>query len=422
VGAQRKHDLDRRLEAYFAALPSCSLKAALKRSIGNWQAYAAVTGSAMAMVTNASASRIGNGLPGISPDPIASARTNKELLAARDAVFMQRFLMASPGKTVPASQAQAPSISPGGIVPLDGSENIIQPGEWVSIFGSNLANGTTMSNGDFPTSLSGTSVEIDGKPAFLLFVSPGQINLQAPDDSARGKVSVVVTTASGSAPSSVTLSEFAPSFVLLGGKYVSGIILRPNHSGGFGGGSYDILGPSGSSFGYPTVAAQAGDTVELYAVGLGPTTPLVQAGKPYSGAAPISNLIDLYINNILVRPTFVGLSSAGLYQINLTVPSGLGTGDVPISAMNGGLQTQAGFCFRFGLDLTRAELVSARWARVELVRASDSDLAAVGVVAGVQAAVEAADPGGVQGAGRSDAHPIHTSPSCDLGQSGTLRL
>jgi uncharacterized protein (TIGR03437 family) len=231
------------------------------------------------------------------------------------------------------------------VVPLDSSVNTIQPGEIVSIYGNNLANQIAYWNGNFPTSLGGTRVQIDGKDAYLISVSPGQINLQAPDDITRGTVSVVLTTASGSATSSVTLSEFAPSFALLDAKHVSGIILRSDRSGHFGGGAYDILGPSGSSLGYPTVTARAGDTIELYAVGLGPTTPTVHAGKPFSGAAPINSLIDLYINRVLVRPTFVGLSSAGLYQINLTVPHGLGTGDVPIYAVIGGMQTQPGVLF-----------------------------------------------------------------------------
>jgi uncharacterized protein (TIGR03437 family) len=43
-----------------------------------------------------------------------------------------------------------------------------------------------------------------------------------------------------------------------------------------------------------------------------------------------------------VIPTFAGLSSAGLYQINLTVPAGLGTGDLSLTATVGGVQTQAG--------------------------------------------------------------------------------
>ena len=171
--------------------------------------------------------------------------------------------------------------------------------------------------------------------------------MQAPDDTATGTVPVVVTTSAGSATATVTLSPFAPSFDLLDTKHVSGIILRPNGSGAYGKGanSYDILGPTGTSLGYPTVAAQAGDTVELFGGGFGPTTPIVPAGAPFSSSAPINNTLTLYINNVAVKTTFVGLSSAGLYQINLKVPDGLGQGDVPIQAVVGGMQTQPGVLF-----------------------------------------------------------------------------
>jgi len=52
--------------------------------------------------------------------------------------------------------------------------------------------------------------------------------------------------------------------------------------------------------------------------------------------------VTLRINNVAVTPSFAGLSSAGLYQLNLTVPSGLGTGDVSLQAGVGGVQTPAG--------------------------------------------------------------------------------
>ena len=68
MGATRKLDLDRRLEAYFATLRSSSLREALKRSAGNWQTYAAVTGSAMAMATSASAAAA-SATSGWSPSP-----------------------------------------------------------------------------------------------------------------------------------------------------------------------------------------------------------------------------------------------------------------------------------------------------------------------------------------------------------------
>src|SRR5262249_10562833 len=128
----------------------------------------------------------------------------------------------------------------------------------------------------------------------------------------------------------VTLSDFAPSFILLAPRFVSGIILRSDGSGAFGGGTYDILGPTGASFGYPTVSAQAGDIVELFGVGFGPTTPAVPAGAVFLGTSPVNNPVSLYINNVLIQPTFVGVTSAGLYQINLIVPPGLGEGAVPI--------------------------------------------------------------------------------------------
>jgi uncharacterized protein (TIGR03437 family) len=191
-------------------------------------------------------------------------------------------------------------------------------------------------------SLGGTSVMIDGNPAYLSYVSPTQINLQAPNDANTGPVPVVVTTAAGVATSTVTLAQFAPSLFLLDGKHVAGIIPRSDGSGAYSGGSYDILGPTGSSLGYPTVAAKAGDVIELYGTGFGPTIPAVTPGQAFSGAASTTNPVQLLINNVGVTPSFAGLSSAGVYQINVTVPPGLGAGDVPLVATVAGAQTPAG--------------------------------------------------------------------------------
>jgi uncharacterized protein (TIGR03437 family) len=244
-----------------------------------------------------------------------------------------RIRLLTPGAIPP------PSIAQGGIVPVYSTVTTIQPGEWVSIYGTSLAGSTVIWNGDFPISLGGTNVTINGKAAYLLYVSPGQIDLQSPDDAATGTVSVVVTTASGSSGSTVTLAQFGPSFSLLDAKHVAGTILRSNGSGTYGGGTYDILGPTGNSLGYATVAAKAGDTVELFGVGFGPTSQAVPAGQVFSGQTPTTNPVKLLVNNVSVTPSFVGLSSAGLYQINLIVPAGLGTGDVSLVATVGGVQT-----------------------------------------------------------------------------------
>jgi uncharacterized protein (TIGR03437 family) len=240
------------------------------------------------------------------------------------------------------SNTPKPSIFAGGVVPVYSTVNTVQPGEWVSIYGENLASATAVWNSDFPTSLGGASVTIDGKSAYLWYVSSGQINVQVPDDTKTGSVPVVVTTSGGSATSSVNLASVAPAFLLLDSKHVTGIILRSNGSGAYGGGTYDIIGPTGSSLGYRTVAAKAGDIVELYATGFGPTISPVPAGKAFSGAAWAVDAVNVKIGSWNVTPSFAGLSGAGLVQINLTIPGGQGTGDVPLVATVGGVQTPSG--------------------------------------------------------------------------------
>ena len=139
-----------------------------------------------------------------------------------------------------------------------------------------------------------------------------------------------------------TYRSLHPLQLLLDARHVTGIILRANGSGAYGGGTYDIVGPTGSSLGYATVAARAGDIVELFGVGFGPTTPSVLAGQAFSGAAPTKNTVQLAINGTPVIASFAGLSSAGLYQINVTIPVGLGAGDLSFLATVGGVQTQPG--------------------------------------------------------------------------------
>jgi uncharacterized protein (TIGR03437 family) len=137
------------------------------------------------------------------------------------------------------------------------------------------------------------------------------------------------------------MAAAAPSFLLLDDKHVAAIILRADHSGAYGGGTYDILGPTGTSLGYRTVAAKAGDILELFGIGFGPTNPTVPAGQAFSGAAGTTNAVQIAVHGIGVTPAFAGLTSAGLYQINLTIPQGLGTGDQPLLATVAGSQTQS---------------------------------------------------------------------------------
>jgi trimeric autotransporter adhesin len=289
----------------------------------------------------------GNGTQGYSGDggPAVSAQLSAVGVAV-DSVG-RVYVADSSNNAVRLLQPQGaspapPSLTPGGIAPAFSPVNTIQPGEWVSIYGTNLASTITTWDGTFPNTLGGASVTINGKAAYLSYVSPLQINVQAPDDAAAGPVTVVVTTANGTAAGTVTLAPFAPSLLLLDEKHVAGIIPRSDGSGAYGGGGYDIIGPTGTSLGYRTIAAKPGDRIQLYAVGLGPTNPTVASGKPFAGAAPTTTSVIVLINGVSVTPSFAGLSGAGLYQINLTIPAGLGTGDVPLATLVSGVQTQPG--------------------------------------------------------------------------------
>jgi uncharacterized protein (TIGR03437 family) len=241
-----------------------------------------------------------------------------------------------------------PTVPSGGVVTLNGTANAIQPGAWFSIYGTNLITGSVpqLWSGNYPTTLGGTSVMIDNKPAYLWYAGPTQLNVQAPDDTTRGVVNVAVTTSSGTATSTVTLADQSPAWSLLGDdKHVAGIIVRPDGSGayGSGSGSYDIIGPTGTSLGYKTVAAKAGDTIVLFGGGFGPTSPSIPAGQAYNGpaAAAVDN-IAVTINSHSVSSFFTGVQSPGLFQFNITLPPGLGTGDQPLSAMVNGVSTPAG--------------------------------------------------------------------------------
>ncbi len=94
---------------------------------------------------------------------------------------------------------RAPAISANGVVNGASFQPGVAANSWVTIQGTNLAAQTddwshSIVNGALPTSLDGVSVTMGGKPAYVYFISPGQLNVLAPDVPA-GPISVTVTTA-----------------------------------------------------------------------------------------------------------------------------------------------------------------------------------------------------------------------------------
>jgi uncharacterized protein (TIGR03437 family) len=286
----------------------------------------------------------GNGTCGYSGDggPATSAQIGDPwgLAASGTQIYVaDRFNHVVRLLTTGANMGGPPTINTGGVVPIFSSSTSIESGSWISIFGTNFASTNTVWNGNFPTSLGNVTVTIDGIPAYIWFVGTSQINVQVPTDANMGPVNVVVTNASGSATATATLSTVAPTFSLFDATHPAGVLLTPNGSGAYGGGAYDLLGPTGA-FSFSTRPANKGETVELFGTGFGPTNPVVTPGQIFSGAALGTYPVTVTIGGIAqtVNAYEVG---AGLYQVNVTIPSNVASGDVALQASVDGAQTPA---------------------------------------------------------------------------------
>ncbi|MEO8130058.1 MAG: papain-like cysteine protease family protein, partial [Bryobacteraceae bacterium] len=91
----------------------------------------------------------------------------------------------------------------------------IAPQGFVTIFGTNLASAVTswdryIVNDQLPSSILGTSVTINGRAAFVSYVSPTQINAIVPATTSSGTISVSVATPNGTATGNVLLKQRSP--------------------------------------------------------------------------------------------------------------------------------------------------------------------------------------------------------------------
>jgi uncharacterized protein (TIGR03437 family) len=210
----------------------------------------------------------------------------------------------------------------------------VAAGSWITLFGNGLA-GTSrtstsseITNGTLPSKLDGVEVQVNSKPASVYYISPTQLNVQAPSDSSTGNIQVRVTNSAGSSDSvTVELKPFMPAFFQFSQEYVAAV--RAD-------GAY--IGPEGLMEGVTTVPARPNDQILLFGTGFGPTNLDVQAGQTFTGAPPLANPVTIRIDNTAAQVSFAGLSSPGLYQFNITVPD-LPDGDYAITAEIGGTRT-----------------------------------------------------------------------------------
>ncbi|MDP2997126.1 MAG: choice-of-anchor V domain-containing protein [Bryobacterales bacterium] len=241
----------------------------------------------------------------------------------------------------PAGGSPGPSVSAQNGV-MNGASFLppIAAGSWATIKGTNLAPATRtwrsdeIVGGRLPTQLDGVGVTINNKPAAVYYISPTQLNVQAPTDDAVGPVEVKVTTPQGASGAVMgQLQSFAPGFFMFdpqGRKYLAAV-----HADG------TFLGPPNLFQGVTTRPAVPGETILLFGTGFGPTNPAVPAGQVVPQPSALTNQVQIRLGNVLTNLSFAGLAAqaAGLYQFNVVVPE-VADGDVPVVAEIGGARSQ----------------------------------------------------------------------------------
>ena len=217
----------------------------------------------------------------------------------------------------------------------------ISPNTWVAIYGTNLApagdtrswQGSDFLNNQLPVVLDTVTATVNGRSAYIGYISPTQVNILTSPDALQGAVQVLISSGGvNSAPFTVQAQPIAPAFFVFAGSP----FVAAEHTNG----SY-----LGSPSLYPgvTTPAKPGETVALFGSGFGPTSPPVVAGSlVQSGILPTPPVI--VIGGIAATVQFAGLvpSVPGEFQFNVVVPLGVPDGNNTVTALYGGLSTQTG--------------------------------------------------------------------------------
>ncbi len=239
----------------------------------------------------------------------------------------------------------APSFPTGSIVNFaSGSSTSVAPNTLVNLSGTNLsfdnvsaplpANGA----GTLPTQLDGVSVVVGFILAPLISVSPNQVTFLIPNALVAGQTNVVLVRNNlQTSPSQITLLSAAP------GLFVVGSLLLAQH-------------PDGSLV-TPISPAQPGESIVVYGAGLGPTNPRQLDGVIPTAHAPIALLSQLQVlldgqplDGSAIQYAGITPGTAGVYQINFTLPTGI-TDSPALQISIGGQLSQAGIQIPLAIPL-----------------------------------------------------------------------
>lgn len=216
----------------------------------------------------------------------------------------------------------------------------VTAGGWFYVVGTDLSETTRIwGASDFgddlntlPTDLNGVEVWVNGAPVPVYFISPGQVNAQAPSNIS-GTITVQVVRL-GLASNTLTspVAQIQPSlyFYQAAGKDYAAALFT----------DYAIMGDPAVVPG--TRKAKVGNVIQLYASGLGPA----QSGTAITSPVPVTG-VSVTIGSTDAPVMFAGLVAPGQYQVNFTVPQ-LTAGEYSIQVSTSGKTSPTGILFEIG--------------------------------------------------------------------------
>lgn len=285
---------------------------------------------------------------------VAGNSVNNDLQAnAGDHVYTNSYVLTPGNPPFACTNTTTPVITSIDSASGYGGYAYFTSGTWLEIKGTSLAdpadprmsaatNPGQWTAADFagsaaPTALDGVSVSINGLPAYVWYLSPTQLNVQAPQDSTLGNVSITVTNCKAtSAPVTFVRKALAPGFLAPsnyaanGTQYAVATLTD---------GAYVLDTAVGASFGLTTRPAKPGETIILYGIGFGDVTPAILPGVIVGQGNSLVNPVSISFGSTKVTSiAYQGLAGSyvGLYEFYVTVPSGLANGDYQINVTQNG--------------------------------------------------------------------------------------
>jgi len=212
----------------------------------------------------------------------------------------------------------APVLSDGGVVNAASFRAApgLAPGTLISVFGSDLSGGEATAKGTpLPRTLAGLRLRIGDRVLPLFFAGPGQANAQLPWQGLfwRGSTLTADLGPFGTAETTVEMVAASPGIFTLDQS---------------GGGQGAILVAGAGMVADAARPARLGETIEVYATGLGAVeeSPGDGTANPTDRLIRVTGEVTARIGVEPVRVTFAGLAPGfvGLYQVNIEL-----VGDLP---------------------------------------------------------------------------------------------